>query len=76
MIDRGYWQHAGGDRIWAGEIEDGRPVKCAGPLDTRSAAQILDQARLVQHWPASLLRLHSWISAARSQRRRPRPRYD
>lgn len=41
MIDRGYWRHAGGDRIWAVEIEDGRPVKCAGPFDDRSTAQIL-----------------------------------
>jgi hypothetical protein len=39
MTDRGYWRHVGSERIWAVEIEDGRPVKCAGPFDVRDVAR-------------------------------------
>ena len=39
MIERGYWRHVGSDRIWAVEIEDGRPVKCAGPFDARDVGR-------------------------------------
>jgi hypothetical protein len=39
MTSRGYWRHVGSDRIWAVEIEDGRPMKCAGPFDARDVGR-------------------------------------
>jgi hypothetical protein len=41
MIERGYWRHTETGQIWAVEIEDERPVKCAGPLTDDDLAQEL-----------------------------------
>jgi len=32
MAERGFWRHTGSNEIWAVEIDNGRPVRCAGPL--------------------------------------------
>jgi len=41
MTERGYWRHTGSGQIWAVEIEDERPVKCAGPLTASDADQMI-----------------------------------
>jgi hypothetical protein len=41
MTERGYWRHTGSGQIWAVEIEDERPVKCAGPLTSSDADQMI-----------------------------------
>ena len=39
MTDRGYWRHVGTGQIWAVEVEDGRPVTCAGPFEVRDVGR-------------------------------------
>jgi hypothetical protein len=32
MAEREYWRHTESNKIWAVEIDNGRPVRCAGPF--------------------------------------------
>jgi hypothetical protein len=41
MTERGYWRHSRTGQIWAVEIENKRPVRCAGPLTADDLAQEL-----------------------------------
>jgi hypothetical protein len=41
MTQRGYWRHTESGQIWAVEIENERPVRCAGPLKAEDLARDL-----------------------------------
>jgi hypothetical protein len=35
MVVRGFWRHASSGQIWAVDVEDHAPLRCAGPLSPR-----------------------------------------